>query len=77
MRHVFGALFIKQRHGLTDEETLEQIREKCLHAVFSWSAGYSSKAPFDPMNDGSVRQGLLEEWRFSEEEISRINEFIA
>jgi hypothetical protein len=27
VRLAFGALFIKQRLGLTDEETVEQIRE--------------------------------------------------
>lgn len=31
----FGALFIKQRLGLTDEETVEQISEKTLICSFS------------------------------------------
>jgi hypothetical protein len=31
----FGVLFIKQRLGLTDEETVERIRENA-HMLFSW-----------------------------------------
>jgi hypothetical protein len=44
----FGALFIKQRLGLTDEETVEQIRENPYLQFFLGFTGYSSKAPFDP-----------------------------
>jgi hypothetical protein len=44
----FGALFIKQRLGLTDEETVEQIRENPYLQFFLGFAGYSTKAPFDP-----------------------------
>jgi hypothetical protein len=42
----FGALFIKQRLGLGDEETVEQIRENVYIQFFLGFTGYSSKAPF-------------------------------
>ncbi|MCP9812224.1 transposase [Synechococcus lacustris] len=32
----FGALFIKQRLGLTEEETVEQIRKNNWMQFFSW-----------------------------------------
>lgn len=44
VRLAFGALFIKQRLGLTDEETVEQIRENAYMQFFLGFAGYSSKA---------------------------------
>ena len=44
----FGALFIKQRLGLSDEETVEQIRENAYMQFLLGFAGYSSKTPFDP-----------------------------
>ena len=34
VRVAFGALFIKQRLGLTDEETVEQIRENAYMQYF-------------------------------------------
>jgi IS5 family transposase len=48
VRLAFGALFIKQRLGLTDEETVEQIRENAYIQFFLGFAGYSSKPPSDP-----------------------------
>lgn len=66
----FGALFIKQRLGLTDEETVEQIRENAYMQFFLGFAGYSSKAPFDPSMMVHFRK------RFSEEDLKRINELI-
>jgi IS5 family transposase len=71
VRLAFGALFIKQRLGLTDEETMEQIRENAYMQYFLGFTGYSSKAPFDPSMMVHFRK------RFSEEELSRINELIA
>ena len=71
VRLVFGALFIKQRLGLTDEETVEQIRENAYMQFFLGFAGYSSKAPFDPSMMVHFRK------RFSEEDLKRINELIA
>ena len=71
VRLAFGALFIKQRLGLTDEETVEQIRENAYMQFFLGFAGYSSKAPFDPSMMVHFRK------RFSEEDLLRINELIA
>jgi transposase, IS5 family len=71
VRLAFGALFIKQRLGLTDEETVEQIRENAYMQFFLGFAGYSSKAPFDPSMMVHFRR------RFSKEELCRINELIA
>ncbi len=71
MRLAFGALFIKQRLGLTDEETVEQIRENAYMQFFLGFAGYSSKAPFVPSMMVHFRK------RFSEEDLNRINELIA
>ena len=48
VRLAFGALFIKQRLGLTDEETFHQIRESAYIQYFLGFAGHSNKAPFDP-----------------------------
>ena len=48
VRLAFGALFIKQRLDLSDEETVEQIRENAYMQFFLGFAGYSSKSPFDP-----------------------------
>lgn len=71
VRVAFGALFIKQRLGLTDEETVEQIRENAYMQYFLGFAGYSSKAPFDPSMMVHFRK------RFSQECLNRINEHIA
>ena len=71
VRLAFGALFIKQRLGLTDEETVEQIRENAYMQFFLGFAGYSSKAPFDPSMMVHFRK------RFSAEDLKRMNELIA
>ena len=71
VRLAFGALFIKQRLGLTDEETVEQIRENAYMQFFLGFAGYSNKPPFDPSMMVHFRK------RFSKEELNRINELIA
>jgi hypothetical protein len=64
-------LFIKQRLGLTDEETVEKIRENAYVQFLLGFAGYSSKAPFDSSMMVHCRK------RFSEEQLSWINELIA
>ena len=43
-----GAMFIKQRLCLADEETAHQIRENAYIQFFMGFAGYSHKEPFDP-----------------------------
>ncbi len=47
-RLTFGALFIKQRLGLTDEKIFDQLRNDPTKRFFSGFAAYSSKTPFDP-----------------------------
>jgi len=54
-----------------DEETVEQIRENAYMQFFHGFAGYSSKAKFDPSMMIHLRK------RFSEEDVTRINERIA
>jgi IS5 family transposase len=66
-----GAQFIKQRLGLTDEETVEQIRENAYMQFFLGFAGYSSKTPLDPSMMVHIRN------RFSEDDLKRMNELIA
>jgi len=56
---------------LTDEETVEQIRENAYMQFFLGFAGYSSKAPFDPSMMVHFRK------RFTEEDLCRVNELIA
>ena len=65
------ALFIKQRLGLSDEETVDQIRENDYMQFFLGFDSYSSKTQFDPSMMVHFRK------RFSEEELNRINELIA
>ena len=48
VRLAFGALFMKQRLGLTDEETVLQIQKNDYMQFFLGYSGYSSKVPFDP-----------------------------
>jgi len=71
VRIAFGALFIKQRLCLTDEETVEQIRENPYMQFFLGFAGFSCKSPFDPSMMVHFRK------RFSQEDLNRINEIIA
>lgn len=56
--------------GLTDEETVEQIRSNAYLPFFLGFACYSSNAPFDPSMMVYLRKG------FSEEDLSHINELI-
>jgi len=46
-RIALGALLVKERLGLTDRETVEQIRENPYIQYFLGYASYSSAAPFD------------------------------
>ena len=48
VRLAFGALFIKQRLGLSDEGTVEQIRENAYMQFFLGFVDYFSKSSFDP-----------------------------
>jgi hypothetical protein len=71
VRIAFGPLFIKTALGLSDEETVEQIRENAYIQFFLVFAGYSSKAPFDPSMMVHFRK------RFFQEDLKQINELIA
>lgn len=70
VRLAFGALYIKQRLGLTDEETVDQIRENPYMQFFLGFAGYTSKSPFDPSMMVHFRK------RLSDEDLRRINELV-
>jgi IS5 family transposase len=70
VRLAFGALFIIQWLGLTDEETVEQIRENAYMQVFLGFAGYSSKASFFSSTTVHFRK------KFSQLDLIRINELM-
>jgi len=70
LRLAFGALFIKQRLSLTDEETVHQIRENAYIQFFLGFSGYSNKVPFDPSMMVHFRK------RFSDEDLRLINELV-
>ena len=70
VRLAFGSLYIKQRLGLTDEETVLQIQENHYIQFFLGFAGYSSNAPFDPSMMVHFRK------RFSDKDLRRINEIV-
>ncbi len=55
----FGALFIEQRLGLTDSETVELILGILILSFFLGFSGYSSKAPFDPSMMVYFRKRLI------------------
>jgi IS5 family transposase len=50
VRMAFGALYIKQKLGLTDEETVHQIRENAYMRFFLGFAGYTAKAQPRPLD---------------------------
>ena len=43
-----GALIIKEKLGISDRETVEQIRENPYLQYFIGMSAYSNKPPFDP-----------------------------
>jgi hypothetical protein len=70
VRLAFGSLYIKQRLGLTDEETVLQIQENAYMQFFLGFSGYSSKVPFDTSMMVHFRK------RFSDEDLRHINELV-
>jgi hypothetical protein len=70
VRLAFGSLYIKQRLGLTDEETVLQIQENAYMQYFLGFPEYSSKVPFDPSMMVHFRK------RFSDDDLRRINEVV-
>jgi len=66
-RIAFGALVIKERLGITDEETVEQIAENPCLQCFLGLHEYRQEALFDPSMMVHFRS------RFGEEDFQRIN----
>ena len=66
-RIAYGALLIKERLGITDEETVEQISENPYLQYFLGLRELLSKALFDPSMMVHFRS------RFSQEDHQRIN----
>jgi hypothetical protein len=70
-RMAFGALFIKERLGTSDRETVEQIKENPYLQYFIGMIEYNDEqAPFDHSLMTHFRK------RFSKEMLSEINEWI-
>ncbi len=69
-RVAFGALVIKETLGLTDEETVEQIRENPYLQYFLGYKEYTNEKPFDPSLMVRFRK------RFNAEKLNAINEDI-
>ncbi len=70
-RLAFGALIIKERLGVSDEEAVEQIRENPYLQFFLGFHEFRYEKPFDPSMYVHFRK------RFTLEEMNRINEAIA
>ena len=69
-RLALGALIIKERLGVSDEEAVEQIRENPYLQYFLGFHEFRDNAPFDPSMYVHFRK------RFSLEQLGRINEAI-
>jgi IS5 family transposase len=69
-RLALGALLIKEKLDITDEETREQIRENPYLQYFIGLEGYRTEAPFDASMMVHFRK------RFGVEGLKRINEWI-
>ncbi|WP_425277202.1 IS5 family transposase [Salinispira pacifica] len=57
-RTALGALIIKEKLGITDEETVEQIRETPYLQYLIGMQGYQDEAPFDPSMPGHSLRSL-------------------
>ncbi len=69
-RVAFGALLIKERLGVTDEETVEQIKENPYLQYFIGMSEYRDEAPFDPSMMVHFRS------RFEQDDFTAINDEI-
>lgn len=69
-RTAYGALIIKERLGVTDEETVEQIQENPYLQYFLGFQRYENEKPFDPSMMVHFRK------RFTEEHHQLINSSI-
>jgi len=66
-RMALGALIIQEKLGISDRETVEQIRENPYLQYFIGQNKYRDEAPFDPSMMVHFRQ------RIGEEFLGRIN----
>jgi hypothetical protein len=57
-RMALGSLIIKEKLGITDVETVEQIRENPYLQYFIGLSSYSNEAPFDPSMLSLFRQRI-------------------
>ena len=67
-RMALGALIIKEKLGISDRETVEQIRENPYLQYFIGQSSYSNELPFDPSLLVHFRQ------RISGNVINKVNE---
>jgi hypothetical protein len=67
-RMALGALIIKEKLGISDRETVEQIRENPYLQYFIGESTYSNEIPFDPSLLVHFRQ------RISANLINKVNE---
>jgi hypothetical protein len=67
-RMALGALIIKEKLGISDRETVEQIRENPYLQYFIGQSSYSNELPFDPSILVHFRQ------RISPNLINKVNE---
>ena len=67
-RMALGALIIKEKLGISDRETVEQIRENPYLQYFIGQSTYSNELPFDPSLLVHFRQ------RISPNLIKKVNE---
>ena len=67
-RMALGALIIKEKLGISDRETVEQIRENPYLQYFIGQSSYSNELPFDPSLLVHFRQ------RISGNLINKVNE---
>ncbi len=66
-RLALGALIIKEKLGVSDRETVEQIRENPYLQYFIGQLSYSNEVPFDPSLLVHFRQ------RISAELVNQVN----
>lgn len=69
-RMALGALIIKQRLGISDEETVQQIRENPYLQFFLGFKGFTTEVPFDTSMMVYFRK------RFGAETLNEINELL-
>ncbi len=73
-RMALGALIIKEKLGISDRETVEQIRENPYLQYFIGQSSYSNELPFDPSLLVHFRQRIS--WNVINKVNERLNEKI-